>query len=64
MKDIKQMRTLSPEWYAEAYHRMNQIMARTWALSFPANVMMWTVIVPVLSLMFSFAVIKHKLRGC
>jgi len=64
MKNIKQMRTLSPEWYAEAYRRMNQLMASIWDMNFPINVLMWAVFVPVIAVMFSGAVIKHKLRGC
>ena len=59
MKNIKQMQTLSPEWYAEAYRRMNQLMGSIWALKFPANVLMWSFMVPLISVMFSTAVIKH-----
>jgi len=64
MADIKEIRPLTPEWYAYCYEKMNGIMAAVWRCRFPVNVFMWAWVVPLVSIMFTVAVIKHKLRGC
>ena len=62
MKDIKQMRTLSPEWYAEAFRRMASLYKSCFTkLPFPFNLVAWGIMVPFTVIMLTTAVIKHSL---
>jgi hypothetical protein len=63
-KNLKQMRTLSPEWYAEAYRRLGNIYKTSLKLTFPINLLVWAVVVPLTTLMFILAIVKHKMAGC
>ena len=61
-RKLRRMAPLSPEWFAEAYYRMNCIVTATWRLKFPVNVVIWSVMVPALTLMFVTGVFKHLFR--